>query len=227
MKLANVEMAVLCQHLGEYDNSYLASVVQEHRDTFVAVGLIDDTAIDHMRMLEETARGQILKGIRLSEETLIRTPALAYAAIDLGLIPLIDPANGIAEVIDIVREIARKRPERPVVINHLGCPNVTDGKMDRGFEILTLASEPNVVVQLSGRLECCSFPYSPLDELVVRIVRAFGASRVMWGSNFPVDGDKFAYLRDLELLQHDHLGFGSYDLEWIMGGSARRVWFES
>ena len=46
MRGAGVERAVLCQHLGEYDNSYLAGVVSRHPQTFAAVCLVDPTGAD-------------------------------------------------------------------------------------------------------------------------------------------------------------------------------------
>jgi hypothetical protein len=39
-----VDRAVLCQHLGQYDRSYLAEVVKDHPGRFAAVCLIDPTA---------------------------------------------------------------------------------------------------------------------------------------------------------------------------------------
>jgi hypothetical protein len=41
MEKADVQRTVLCQHLGEYDNRYLAGVVTQHRDRFAAVCLVD------------------------------------------------------------------------------------------------------------------------------------------------------------------------------------------
>ena len=43
---AGVDRAVLCQHLGEYDNSYLAQVVGSRPEQFAAVLLVNPAEPD-------------------------------------------------------------------------------------------------------------------------------------------------------------------------------------
>src|SRR5690349_699361 len=84
MRKAGVERAVLCQHLGEYDNSYLAGVVAEHGTTFAAVCLIDPTsptAISELEMWHDTGS---FRGVRLYAGWLDEYERLWSRAVELG-----------------------------------------------------------------------------------------------------------------------------------------------
>src|SRR5207244_3974538 len=62
---AGIERAVLCQHLGEYDNTYLESVVRAEPDRFTAVALVDGIADGWRRELEAVAETGAFRGLRL------------------------------------------------------------------------------------------------------------------------------------------------------------------
>ena len=141
-----------------------------------------------------------------------------------GLVPLIDAAGGIGEVRSVVRDLARSAAG-PVVISHLGYPSVREGRLARGFEILDLSDEPAVYVQLSGQGMFCDYPYAALDGLVRDVLAAYGSSRVLWGSNFPVCGDADAYRRDLALVESEAWGLLPEDVHSVSGRTAQAVWF--
>ena len=111
----------------------------------------------------------------------------------------------IAEVTDL----ARAFPDTPIVLDHVGTPlgiAAYAGRLDERFgvwrdAVRELASCPNVVVKLGGlAMPFAGFPgMSPdvrlgSEELaalwrpyVETCIEAFGASRAMFESNFPVD----------------------------------------
>jgi predicted TIM-barrel fold metal-dependent hydrolase len=65
-----VDRAVLCQHLGEYDNSYLAEVVNDHPGRFAAVCLVDPTQPDaHVQLRRWEEHGNF-RGVRILAEWL-------------------------------------------------------------------------------------------------------------------------------------------------------------
>src|SRR5579871_5998970 len=86
MATANVSRAVLVQHLGEFDNSYLAQIAAAEPQRFAAVCLVDHHSDDCIATLDRWADTGSFKGIRLATEALAARPDLADAAIDLGLI---------------------------------------------------------------------------------------------------------------------------------------------
>jgi L-fuconolactonase len=224
MRHARVDRAVLVQHLGEFDNSYLAEVVRHTPGTFIAVGLIDHRVPTAVAMVESLARDPSFGGVRLPAEALVENPKMCLSVSALGLVPVIDASGGIGDLHDVVRDLARSAAG-PLVISHLGYPSVREGRLERGFEILDLSDEPAVHVQLSGQGMFCDYPYAGLDDLVRQVLAAYGSSRVLWGSNFPVGGDPDAYRRDLALVKSGAWGLRPEDVDNVTGRTAQTVWF--
>ncbi len=106
-------------------------------------------------------------------------------------------------------DLARAFPETPIVLDHVGTPlGIASyaGKRDERFagwkaNIKALASLPNVSVKLGGLAmpfcgfeSCLSDEAAPSTQLAAEwkpyietCIEAFGASRAMFESNFPVD----------------------------------------
>ena len=88
-------------------------------------------------------------------------------------------------------ELATAFPDTTLVINHSGVlldrsPETVDGWRAALERISAL---PNVVIKASGLcVEGVPFSTALNREVVLDMIRIFGADRVMFGSNFPVDG---------------------------------------
>lgn len=224
---AGVAQAVLCQHLGEYDNSYLESVVRARPERFTAVALVDGLAEDWREALAAVAGSHAFRGLRVVDEALLANPDLAVAAASLGLVVVLYAPQGMGRLVLPVRRLLAACPTALIEITHLGNPRVEHGTLVSGRELLELASEPRVVVTLSGLSMFCPHPYAPLDELIVHTVEAFGAKRVLWGSNYPVAGaDSSSYRRELDLIANGHWGLDATAVRAITHDNARRIWFE-
>jgi predicted TIM-barrel fold metal-dependent hydrolase len=65
MQSAGVTRAVLCQHLREYDNEYLAHVVASSPATFAAVCLVDPTSPTAAADLQKWHATGRFRGVRL------------------------------------------------------------------------------------------------------------------------------------------------------------------
>lgn len=86
--------------------------------------------------------------------------------------------------------LAAEMPDVPIVLNHTGLP------ADRGEDALAawrqaikaLAAQPNVSIKISG-LGDPGTPWTAAHNgrIVRQAIEAFGASRAMFASNFPVD----------------------------------------
>lgn len=225
MEKAGVERAVLVQHLGEFDNGYIETAVAEHPDRFVAVGLADHRRTDWPDALDRIAGGRRLRGVRIPQEALTENAAFCEGVMARGLVPLLDLPDGVGRELARVRALARDHPEVPVVVSHLGYPEVSDGRVARGREIAELAAEPSVTVLLSGQSQFCAYPYAPLSELRDAVIGAFGPDRVMWGSNFPYLTDDDDYVRDLALTASLASLAEPEDAASVLGGTAQRVFF--
>jgi L-fuconolactonase len=226
MSEAGVDCAVLCQHLGQFENSYIASLLEAWPGRFAGVALVDHSAAGWEDALAEVGRLGF-RGVRITSDALRDCAALPHEAAAAGLAQVIYVPEGIGAIAGQLRALASAHPRVAFVISHLGNPVVEDGQLGHGEELLGLADLPNVYVLLSGLGMFCPFPYTPLDGLITKVVKAFGAARVMWGSNFPVSGDGLTdYLRELAVvLSGERWGIGPDAATAITDTTARSVWF--
>jgi predicted TIM-barrel fold metal-dependent hydrolase len=227
MNDVGIDRTILCQHLEEYDNGYLRDVVKEHSDKFRAVCLIDPTRRDALDQLKEWQATGAFRGVRVVAGWLSQYPGLWLAAMKSGLNLVVYAPNGIKSAAQDIITAARGCPSACVVVSHLGNPRVVDGQVVDGMELLTLAQTPNVYVQLSGQSMFCNYPYAALDSFTTDVVKSFGPSRILWGSNLPVSGDSHAVRRDLALLRPGAWGLDQEGIEWVTSRTAMRVWFAS
>lgn len=224
MRSAGVERAVLCQHLGEYDNQYLADVVAEHPDMLAAVCLVDPTSPTAVVDLEKWQATSRFRGVRLLDQWLRDHESLYARAVELGLALVLYAPLGTAAAAPAITRFAKAHADARIVVTHLGNPRLYAGRLVE-TELLRLATLPGLVVQLSGLSQFCDYPHPELSDLILATIREFGAPRTYWGSNYPVCGDDAAYRRDLQLVTGGAWDLSPEQIEWITVGTAERLWF--
>lgn len=87
--------------------------------------------------------------------------------------------------------LARDFPKTTLIVNHAGVPGDRSRATLAGWRdaLETLARLPNVVVKVSGLCEAGKPCRVAANQPVLDTLHAtFGAARLMFGSNFPVDG---------------------------------------
>lgn len=224
MRGASVERAVLCQHLGEYDNSYLAGVVVRHPETFAAVCLVDPSGPDAVTELEKWHATGAFRGVRLYAGWLDEYATLWTRAVELGLTLVIYASEGAAFAGPAVARFLTAHPEARLVMTHLGNPKLVEGRPAE-TELLRLAEVPGVYVQLSGLSMFGPYPHAELDEFIRATIREFGTSRLYWGSNYPVCGGESEYVRDLRHVQQGAWGLTAEQIADVTDRTAMRLWF--
>jgi L-fuconolactonase len=160
------------------------------------VGWIDMETASGIVELRAFARNPLFKGIRpmiqdIEPADWMLKPHLdpAYRAlIELGLSfdALVKPPH-----LEALLTLVARYPELPIVIDHGAKPTIRDGL--GGFEIWAeqiarLAQCSNVFCKLSGLLTEAK-PDAGLEDLrpyLDHLHQSFGASRLMWGSDWPV-----------------------------------------
>lgn len=112
------------------------------------------------------------------------------------------------------------------MLTHLGNPKAGDGP---GFtehrRVFELAAYEGVYFQVSGMKMFCAYPHTELYPLVREAVECFGVSRLLWGSNYPVVGDKDDVAKDLTLLAGGRLPIPESAIRDVACMNACNLWF--
>lgn len=231
----HVARAVLVQSLAESDNSYQAACVAAHPDRLASVVRVDEARPDAGdRLAQEVARGAV--GVRMRPITRSpgRDPLMLWrVAAELGIVVSCVglPAHFAAPEF---AEILRQFPTLPIVLEHLGNlqPLAADYDPDEDARIMELGRLPNAYVKFHGIGEYArkigntgdDFPFErPLPDLVVRAVRAFGADKTMWGSDFPPVSTREGYRNSLVWARDELQDLSDTELDQIFGDVARRL----
>ncbi len=237
MDEAGVARAVFVQPwFYHWDNRYMVSCLRRFPDRFRGVCVIDPRGREAPAVLRGW-RVAGVTGIRLrpfregerpgpgpwlgTDETLPLWEALAetgtiacilFAGTDLSRLP----------------PILARFPSLRVVIDHLNNPVPAEGLGQSRFRaLLDLARHPQVHVKLSGFHHWCQdrYPYRDGLPFAEAAVRAFGADRCMWGSDFPHVLAGCGYVRSRNLLPREATFLSKEELDLVMGGTAERLWF--
>ena len=168
------------------DNSYLLQALTTDRTRLRGVAVVSpDIAEDELIQLN--ANG--ITGVRLNlmEQPLPDIGAAPFATLwrrlsKLGWhVELHRDASDLAPLITALLDVGL-----PVVVDHFGRPALDSGTSDRGFkDLLELASSGRVWVKLSGAYRCAKPGSSFVRDATDQLINAFGAERLMWGSDWP------------------------------------------
>jgi predicted TIM-barrel fold metal-dependent hydrolase len=120
MDTYGVDKAVLVQHGGEYDNSYLLTCAEQHSGRFTVMGLVDPTRADATGV----PRGQRLRGVgsvRLFAPTESGGDPIALwrKAAELGM-PVSSPSNAFELTTPSFQTLIQELPDLPIILEHYG-----------------------------------------------------------------------------------------------------------
>ncbi|RYY26890.1 MAG: amidohydrolase [Sphingomonadales bacterium] len=211
-----------------FDNSYVVDACNLYPDRLVAVGSVDVLAPDAVATVRQwTDRG--LAGLRVFtggstkdfDPSELDDPR-AYPAWELlgemGLTMSIQTGPlGLAAV----AALAKRFPNVPIILDHLGRPDVTDGAPYAAAQSLfDLAPLESIYLKLTPRIMGDSVKGGATPEtLFPKLIEIFGARRMAWGSNFPTSPGTLA---EIKATAEDRLAsLSAEDREWIFGGTAQ------
>ena len=126
--------------------------------------------------------------------------------------------------------LARRNPDTTLVIDHLGLeqPMAPPAPKEPWHELpklLALASNPNVVVKITGActLSHQKFPYKDIWDPLARIFDAFSLKRCMWGTDWTRAVALLTYKEGVEAFRvTDRLSDG--DRAQLMGKSLSDIY---
>jgi L-fuconolactonase len=238
MDRAGVERAVLVQMTGQPDNGYQFEAVRRFPDRLVSVVWLqaDSTqACGELRRLAE--RGA--SGVRLSAA--VRSPgddplAIWRTADELNL--TVSSGGGLD--VFASNEFARipeSLPNLRIVVEHLGGsgrrhPDPPTGLSEPRRAVFALSRFPNIYIKIAGLGEFCNrlmpaagfFPFEgPLPPLLPAAYEAFGAARMMWGSDYPPVSAREGYQLALRLTLEQFASHSAEDRALMFGEVAYRL----
>ena len=226
MDAAGVKRAVLAQHMGEFDNTYIGGIVASDLEHFAGVCLVDHTRPDATSAMEALAASGNFRGVRFPAESILEGMDCWTAAADLELIIVLYAPDGLPGYMEAMTQFFKSRPNCRLVLTHLGTPIVDgDSEIKDYRDIFRLAKFDGVYYQVSGMKMFCPYPHAPLYSILEEAAAAFGNSRLLWGSNYPVVGDQEDYTKDLRLLLDGKMPFPESAMADISGGNALDLWF--
>lgn len=214
-----------------FDNSYVVDGCEQHADRLVAVGSVDVLKEDAVQRIR-TWKARGLAGLRLftggstkefdpSELDEPRSfPAWEMCA-ELNL-PMCIQTGPIG--LPQVTAMARRFPQVKIILDHLARPDVTDGApYARAQSLFDLAPLENIYFKLTPRIfGDVKKDKASAETFFPRVVEAFGAHRLAWGSNFPTSPGTLAEI--LATAQAGLACLSEQQREWIFGKTALQLY---
>ncbi|MBN1400941.1 MAG: amidohydrolase [Anaerolineae bacterium] len=230
MAANGVEKTVLVQVIGyRWDNRYTAKALRDYPDKFMGVCRVnpeDPAAPEHLTYWTEEHG---FHGVRLS-------PAVGSAG-DWFTGPNMDPIFARAAELGVPMLILTRPPRLPdlaalierhptldVVIDHMADCSPTD--LTERARLLDLARYPRVFVKISHTwsLSQEEYPWRDTHDLVKSVYEAYGAQRIMWGTDWPVCLHRTTYDKTLAVVRDEMDFIRDADREWVLGKTALRLW---
>jgi L-fuconolactonase len=214
-----------------FDNSYVVDACNRYPDRLIAVGSVDVRAPDALEAIKSwTDKG--LAGLRIftGGSTKDFDPAeledeSAYPAWELlgelGLTMCIQTGPvGLPQVVSL----AKRFPNVPIILDHLGRPDVTDGPpYAKAQSLFDLADIPSIYMKLTPRIMGDSVSgQATAETLFPKLVEVFGARRMAWGSNFPTSPGELSEI--LATAQQRLATLTQDDRDWIFGKTAQTLY---
>ena len=229
MDVAGIVKAVLVQASTVYghDNRYVVDAIRAHPHRFVGVYSIDALAADAVAQIERW-QSEGLSGIRLfttgstmpgqSHWLGHESSYAAWAHAEALGIPVCLQMT--MEGLPVLRSLLERFPKVRVLLDHCARPDLSDGPPYTTAQALfEMAAYSGVYLKLTDRtLVASASGKSNPTSFLEKIVAAFGANRIVWGSNFPAAHGSLAELLETARVALRVLGEGEQAL--IFSGTA-------
>lgn len=224
MGAAGVDRAVLVQAVGAYsfDNAYAADSARARPDRFVSVACIDPQGADPRAAIDHWIGERGMQGLRLFAISRERSWLDDRATFPLWEHALALGARLIVTILSHqTPELARfleAFPDVPISLDHCGFPDAAQPE-----PLLALARFPNLHLKVSTHvLDAGAEHDGEPQPLVARLASAFGAERMMWGSDFSQTHDR-SYVELAALGRRAAQGLDERGRADFLGGTAARL----
>jgi L-fuconolactonase len=214
-----------------YDNSYVVDGCAKYPDRLVAVGSVDVLQPDAPATIRKWVdRG--LAGLRLftggstkdfdpSELDDPKSFSAWELCGELGLTMCIQTGPvGLPQI----TALAKRFPNVPIILDHLGRPDVLDGPPYKAAESLfELAPLESIYLKLTPRIfGDVKKGKASADTFFPILVETFGSKRLAWGSNYPTS--EGTLVANLDKAKTALKCLSEEDQAWIFGKTAQLLY---
>jgi predicted TIM-barrel fold metal-dependent hydrolase len=217
---AGVDRAVLVQAVGPYgyDNRYVVDAARAHQGRLAGVAIVDMDD-EPGAALRSLVAGDGVSGVRLfaiPDGRWLDDPAtfeVWEVAAELG-VPVV--ATLLSPELPRLGRMLDRFPGVTVALDHCGFPDLRQ----ESPVLFSLAACPNLRLKVSSLvLEAATDARDAVD----RLAAAFGAGRLLWGSDFPQTHDR-PYSALVDLGRHACSRLAPDEQAAFLGGNALQLW---
>lgn len=214
------------------ETRWLLELAEAHPFIAGVVGWIDLQSDEADAQIDAVARHPRLVGIRhivqSEPDDFLERPQFRRAISGLARAGLSYDILVYARQLPAAVSFAAAFPDQPFVLDHVGKPDIRQGEYREWRAGLDrLAALPQVWCKLSGLVteaDWRSWTHGMLRPYLDAALDAFGPSRVMMGSDWPVCTLAAGYSEVLDLLESAISEYSEDEQAQILGGTARRFW---
>ncbi|MCZ6538864.1 MAG: amidohydrolase family protein [Chloroflexi bacterium] len=214
-----------------FDHTYVGDTLAQWPDRFIGMCLVDPQHDDPVGMLDDLVeRGY--RGVRFNPalwragETMAGDVgrALYSRAGELSIAVgfLVSPEN-----YDEIDALAGEFPNTAAIVDHFGhcVPSIEGFEVPEFERLISMSRHPNLHVKLSEfpRASNEEFPYADLFVWVHRLIDAYTADRLMWGTDFPFIVEQAGYSRGWEIADRIEPALGPGLAESLLGGTCENL----
>ena len=229
-----VDWTVLVQtSWSTWDNGYVADCAARFPDRLVGHGLIDPQDAGNAAQVRYWAKERGLAGFRFHpmyypDEKILLTAQNGPMWEELAALDAIIQFHLRAEQADQIAVIAQRYPHLILILDHLGYPQVDD---ETAYQpVVDLARYDNIYVKLSdvSGHSRQDYPHADVHPFIARVVAAFGAGRMIWGTGYPghhrVKHNWPPLAQEIRLIRAGLPFLSEDDKERILGRTAAQIW---
>ena len=230
LQRAGVEGCVAVQaDQSEAQNDFLVSLASENDFIKGIVGWVDLRSADVEARLSFYAAEKKIKGFRhvLQGETdraLLLTPSFMNGISKLKLFGFTYDILILPDQLPYIPQFAQQHPEQKFVIDHLAKPAIKYSATEEWRKQIALAAQqPNVWCKVSGMVTEADWKaWTPqhLTPYLDAVWDAFGADRVMFGSDWPVCLVASTYQRWTDVMKAYTASFSDDEKDRFWGNNA-------
>ncbi|TLP71112.1 amidohydrolase family protein [Maribacter sp. ACAM166] len=216
----------------EAETEFLLKLAEANGFIKGIVGWVDLCHPNITERLEHFAKNPLFKGVRhilqAEKDDFVLDPQFQFGISQLRTCGLTYDILIHPQQLENTIKMVAKFPENKFVIDHLAKPYIKAGKIDQWKkDIQQIAQFPNVCCKLSGfvtEADLANWKYEDFVAYFDVIFEAFGAYRVLFGSDWPVCLLAAEYETVFDIVKRYVNNFNLDEKQAILGGNASRFY---